>query len=489
MKIVLISPYLFKSISVRMLMSAVKKTSHPVYSIFFKEIAPNNTKNPTAREYELFRNLIETIKPDLIGVSVRSTFFKQAKELSRIAKGINKDIFVIWGGIHPTVSPEHSLGYADAVCLGEGVYPLLEFIDKYAKGDRKGLENIPNIYIKDGDRIIRNPVRDLENTIDNYQDADWDEKNTFYIEQDKVFNTIPGNLIDKSYYVMSSFGCPFSCHYCCNDALREMYRKKGQYVRRRSVGRVINELVKAKALFPDLNVVNIVDDVFTFDRKWLTEFAIQYKEKVNVPFSCYAHPSMIDKEAIKILVSAGLTSITMGIQSGSENTRREVLGINTYMNSDITKAAYCLKDLGVVPCYDLLLDNPFEETKNKFETLDLLLNLPRPFDLHQHSLTFFPGVKLTKRAVEKGLIKNEFVECEEQKSMFRWTAELDGTRKPQDFFWDILFFMTRYPGVPKALIREFSKSKLLYRKPKIIYPLALMQKAMVRVSRRLSNAR
>lgn len=489
MKIVLISPYLFRSMSVRILSAAIKQTPHTIFSIFFKELRPSNMKNPTDKEYTLFRDLIEQIKPDLIGISVRSTFFKQAKELTGIVKDVNKDIFVVWGGIHPTVAPEHSLGYADGVCLGEGVYPIVELIENLARGDRKAVEAVSNLYVRNRqNQIIKNPIHDLEDNIDNYPDQDWSEQNTFYIDRNTVFERMPCDLPVNNYYIMSSFGCPFSCNFCCNNALRMLYKGKGRYLRRRSVGRVIGELRRAKGIFPDLNVIDIVDDVFTFDKNWLTEFAQKYKDEINIPFSCYAHPSMIDKETIEILLNAGLNAVTMGIQSGSEHIRRGVFNINTYGNEDIRKAAIYLKELGVVPCYDLILDNPFEDIKYRYESLGLFLTLPRPFDLHQHSLTFFPGVELTRRAVRDGIIKDEFIECEEQKSMFRWSLELDTTRKPQDLFWDDLFFMTRYPGIPKALIKRLSRSRLFYKRPKLIHPLVLLQKFFNKFKKREISA-
>ncbi|MFH1202763.1 MAG: radical SAM protein [Candidatus Omnitrophota bacterium] len=482
MKIVLVSLYLFKSISIRMLTAAIKKTPNQVFPIFFKEITPNSMPNPTDKEYLLFRNLIEELRPDLIGISVNSTFFKHAKELTKIVKSINENIFIVWGGIHPTVAPEHSLNCADAICIGEGIYPMLELIENLARADKANLEKIENIWIKkDNGEIIRNPVRNLESNLDNYPNPDWRDQNTFYIEKDCVYRNIPNDLIDKSYYIMSSFGCPFSCYFCCNDALKKLYSGKGPYVRRRSVGRVIEELKMAKTNFPDLKVIHIVDDVFTFDGAWLSEFIKLYRKGINIPFSCYSQPSLVKDEVIGMLSRAGLKSMTMGIQSGSERVREEVFNIKSYSNADIEAVSQYFKGKTVKPCYDLLLDNPFEVIEDKYKSLDLLLKFPRPFDLHQHSLTFFPGVELTQRAIKEGLIKNEFVECEEQKSMFRWTAELDITRKPQDLFWDILFFMTRYPGIPKFLIRKFSRSKLIFNRPKIIYPLAMVQKFFDRI--------
>ena len=42
--------------------------------------------------------------------------------------------------------------------------------------------------------------------------------------------------------MMASRGCPYSCTYCCNSALRATYSKTPPGTRRRSVGKVIEEI-------------------------------------------------------------------------------------------------------------------------------------------------------------------------------------------------------------------------------------------------------
>ena len=67
------------------------------------------------------------------------------------------------------------------------------------------------------------------------------------------------------------------------------------------------------------------DDVFAFNQKWLNEFKVAYREKINLPFHCYVTPSTAKDEILEGLKEAGCESVSMGIQSGNEKIRTKML--------------------------------------------------------------------------------------------------------------------------------------------------------------------
>jgi radical SAM superfamily enzyme YgiQ (UPF0313 family) len=99
---------------------------HP-HTIFFKNHYTNDLKYPTAKEEELFAEKISELNPHIVGLSVLSPYVFIAKRLSRIVKN-NSAAAVVWGGIHPTLSPETSIEEADMICLGEGEGPLTDLV-------------------------------------------------------------------------------------------------------------------------------------------------------------------------------------------------------------------------------------------------------------------------------------------------------------------------------------------------------------------------
>ena len=70
-----------------------------------------------------------------------------------------------------------------------------------------------------------------------------------------------------------------------------MSKGKGKYLRRRSVENVIAELVAYKRKDRTSQIM-FYDDVFTFDKKWIAEFAEAYKREVNIPFWVYSYPEI-----------------------------------------------------------------------------------------------------------------------------------------------------------------------------------------------------
>ena len=477
-KTVLISLYDFDSLGTRKLHSYLEREGHEPISIFFKEMRLNNMAPPSAREFAKLEELLAELQPDLVGISLRSTFSKFALEITERIKQRNDDTFVVWGSTHPTVMPEQSLEHCDAVCIGEGEEPLLELVQRIESG--QDVWDIENLWFKQDGNILRNPLRPLQQNLDLCPFPNWDDGHCYYIEDEKVFAQWPWGERTR-YPILTSLGCPFSCTYCCNSTLRQIYGGKGKYVRRRSVANVIAELLWAKNRFPHLNLIDFYDDVFTFDKKWLQEFAGEYEQKIALPFFCYTHPNMIDEETVRLLRRIGLKHTAMGIQSGSEDVRRRYYNRIGHTNEDIIRAAQWFHKYDIEAAYDILLDNPFESEADRQATLDLFLSLPRPFQIHQHSLTFFPGTPLTAMALAQEVISEEQIEGQEQKSLQRWTRALDAGRSREESFWDVLYYMTKVELIPKDLIRTLSRSSLLRRHPQVVRVLLAMGSPVFRL--------
>lgn len=463
--IVLLALYDLDSLAIRTLHAVLARAGFPVHSVFFKQLNPNNTMDPaTEEEIASLMGLLRELKPVMVGLSVRSTYFQLAATLSTRIKLELKDCLVLWGGVHATIRPRQSLEFADAVCLGEGEETLIELARNLAEG--RPIDTIQNLWIKKGSAIVEQPQRPLISDLDALPFPDYLNENKYLVEDGRI-GPPPVPEARVSYWMMTSRGCPYNCTYCCNNVLRQIYKGQGSYVRRRSVESTIEELRQAKAQFPNLVFVNFEDDVFTFDRAWLRQFKDRYKEEIGLSFFCYCHPKATNEEMIGLLRETGAVSMTMGIQSGSERTRNEYFKRHD-TNEEIVRAADTLSRNGVHCSYDLIMDNPLEDESDRQATLDLLLRLPRPFELHTHTLTHFPETDLTRLLLERGLIKPGDVEDIKQESYTRWTPTLDLARDRENMFWDNLYYLASKRSVPEGLIRWLSRRWLLRRCPKAL---------------------
>ena len=314
--------------------------------------------------------------------------------------------------------------------------------------------------------VIKNDLYPLIDNLDAIPAADFTNEDKYLVERGKTLE-LPVLADRAEYDIMSSRGCPFACTYCCNNTYVKIYKGLGQIVRRRKVENVIDELKNAKKIFKSLSYVYFYDDVFTTDKGWIEQFSRQYSKEINLPFFCYTHPACADGDTFRLLKEAGLRDITMGIQTGSKSTR-EVYLKRPGSNDKIMELAHLFKRQRINVSYDILMDNPFESDEDKNQTLRLLLSLPRPFQLHTHSLTYFPETELTRLALENGYISEADVEDQKQKSLKTWTATLDLSRSKADLFWDNLYYMAKKRYFPRRFIIRLSQSRFFKENPRCL---------------------
>ncbi|MEM4267570.1 MAG: radical SAM protein [Candidatus Woesearchaeota archaeon] len=471
-KVILISLYDVDSMAIRLLHSVLKKNGNEVTSLFFKEHMINNISLPSKNEYELAIKIINDTQPELVALSVRSSFFEIAKTLSEKIR-YTSNAKILWGGVHPTICPEESLAYADMICIGEGEYAIAELCkhlhnlaQKQERANREFCVVVPGIIYRLSRKRkkiahVINQVPDLNSLpYPDYSDAD-----KFYIQNDLIFrsykdvkSSLPYKLVMGCYSIMSNRGCFFRCAYCINNIVRTK-------VRRRSVDNVIYELLLAKRSHR-LNTVFFHDDVFTYDKKWISHFSKSYQKRIGLPFIVMTHPKLIDREIMVMLKSAGLKAAKMGIESGSEKIRKAFFNRNT-TNEEILRASEILKQLNVLPIYDYIVDNPFEDENDRREGFSFILKI-RPRHFIFYSLIYFPRYKLTETALKAGLISQDDVESSKKKVFYNWHLNMLHADADCMIYWSCLFKMANYPIIPSWFLLVISKMPLLQKNPYLL---------------------
>jgi anaerobic magnesium-protoporphyrin IX monomethyl ester cyclase len=465
MHIAFVSLYDTGAIGLRGLSAFLKSHGHRVSIIFYGEMgrthrefhqfskieySMSTVKWCGDRDKEEFLGLIERLHPDLIGISLRSAFIQTAIELTGALKK-QSSIPVIWGGIHPTLCPEESIQYADIICRGEGEFPFLDLIHAIEQGGEIGA--IPNLWVKRNEAVSKNDLRPL-NDLDPFPMPDYSEENKYYVYSEPIKR--------QTYFIMTSRGCPFSCTYCCNSILREIYRGKGKYIRRRSIENVISELLFAKTTDQITEVV-FVDDIFVDDPEWLYPFLEEYKKQIRLPFACFLHSQFVTASLKQSLKEAGLYTAALGIQSGSERVRKDIYH-RRQTNQELIRSANILnREVGMA--YDIIIDNPFETTEDLRESIDLLLQFPYPFRLHLLTLTFFPTYPITRRAIEKGLIQKPNADV----SVREWLMIYKEERPKEIQSLYLLIAATQHSSVGREFIRHAMNDKDLLNDPKRLF--------------------
>ncbi len=319
----------------------------------------------------------------------------QFRYVERLLKDIplRKDVFTICGGPHVTVEPEtslHEIPRLDAVCRGEGEYPLLELVETLEKN--RDITKIKNIYVKRDGEICRNPSRPF---IENLDDLPFPDRELFQYQ--KIIDSDFGTAL-----FMFARGCPFNCSYCSNYALSKV--QSGKYVRFRSVESCITEIKEvlnnytAKAIY-------VNDDLFTFKKDFVFEFCERYKEEIDLPFDINTRVGFIDEEICAWLKDAGCRRVNIGIESGSPYIRSKVL-TRKMSNEEIIKAFRIVHEAGLKTKSFNMIGFPEETPEHFQETIELNAKI-HPDSVILNVFDPYPGTKLGEVCKKENLIDVE----------------------------------------------------------------------------------
>jgi len=328
---------------------------------------------------------------------------------------------------------------------------LLELVEDLEQG--KVSYNIKNIWFKKDGKIIRNDVRP---PLENLDELPFPDKDLYYECQ-----SFSGGR--TNYLIMATRGCPFNCTYCASPVLRSIYKKKGRYIRRRSVKNVIDELVWMKDRY-QVKYVNFPDDVFTSDIRWLEEFAKEYKRNVALPFECITHVVFASRHAVELLKKAGCYWLMIGVQSVSESTRRNMLN-RFETNEQIRRVAEECHRVKLNFSCDHIFNIPFESEKEQIEALRFY-NKIRPSLINTYWLKYFPKTQILHKAREVGVLDDATIEKINEGKMSTSLVVGIGARDDFDLerkFHNFAFLLNLLPLLPRGMVNKIIEKRWFMR--------------------------
>jgi radical SAM superfamily enzyme YgiQ (UPF0313 family) len=305
-------------------------------------------------------------KPDVIGFSILNMNRWGGLEIAQIAKQINPEVKIVFGGVAATFLWKHFLKHfpqIDFVVIGEGEYTFLKLVRLIEKRNYKKVKDLKGIAFRKNGRIIRTkdaePVRDLDQL------------------------PIPANYFDYQ-HVSYSRGCPWKCAFCGSPAFW------GQKMRFHSPENFVRQL---EILYnKGVTFFYVSDDNFTIKKDRVIEICRGIIERdLRITWVAISRVAYVDEDILYWMRKAGCTQISYGIESGSEKIRGL---LNKKVSTDEVKRAFSLTHkYGMIARAYFIYGSPEETWETIQETIDLMHEI-KPLICVSYVLEIYPGTRL-----------------------------------------------------------------------------------------------
>jgi len=344
---------------------------------------------------------METFLPDVVALSTFSNQMKLVKYVTCTIRSISS-VPIIAGGIHATLVPEEVLAVEGitGVVRGEGEHALLEYVN--ALHDKKDVYGIANFMFLRKGTVVKNDVRALID-LDSLPFPDREIYGDYQTILTRNKNTIGAEF-------MIGRGCAYECGYCSNHKIKELYsgHSHGSFIRKRSVDNVIREMQCVLGRYTDISLIGFHDDIFPMDLDWLEEFAQKYSKKISLPFWCNARVDLLNEKNLRILKRAGCMRLHMGVESGSERIKKEILGRNI-TNQKVIDTFRLVKSMGFKTLAFNMIGIPEESQEDIEQTIALNKSI-KPHWLLVSLFYPFPGTNLYSKCLQNGTLGSNDVE-------------------------------------------------------------------------------
>ncbi|MFQ5956223.1 MAG: B12-binding domain-containing radical SAM protein [Candidatus Brocadiales bacterium] len=333
--------------------------------------------------------LVQETTSTIVGITSMSVNVGLAFELADAIKSMDKKIWVIAGGVHPTVAPEHTLSNKniDAVVIGEGELTLLELIEAIQAGSK--FDEIKGIGFRRNGDCFCTPRRELIPDISKLPIPAYD-----LIPMEKY--KVPVSVRKPFVSMVRSRGCVFKCTFCCNA------KTFGPVFRCQTPERTVAEI---GYLIENFGVKEIAfkDTELTLDKK-LGDFCdLLIKKNFDLIWSCNGRVSNVNYPLLKRMKDAGCTAITYGIESGDEEILRNMK--KPLRLGDVRKAVKMTKELGLKVVTNFMIGNPGDTKETIEKTIRLAIELDPDYVQFGFAAPL-PGTELRDQAEENNWILN-----------------------------------------------------------------------------------
>ena len=287
---------------------------------------------------------------DVYGIQCTTPQFYWLVQVAKYIKRNLPNAVVIAGGPHPTNRPEECIEKAgvDICVINEGEETMLKIMQN------KLTYEINEIWYRNkDDDIVRTSPGGVINHLDELPFPDRE-----LVDIHAYKRTLLGH---RAVHIVTSRGCPYNCSFCDKVSV-------GRKVRWRSVENVLSEVddviekYSIKCFIP-------YDDCFTLNKERSIKIAEGFKER-GIRWRCWSRADHISYEVLSKFKECGITSITLGIESGDD---RMLKVYKKGVTAEQNEAALMLCQEARVPVRcSIMFGGPYETKESVDNTIEVI---------------------------------------------------------------------------------------------------------------------
>ncbi|WDV45518.1 radical SAM protein [Clostridiaceae bacterium M8S5] len=340
-------------------------------------------KSSAKENIKQFTDYILNKKPKIVGFYTICNSFYVTIKIAEAIKSINKDIKIVFGGPHATMTAETCLenfSFIDVICLGESEKTILKLVNKLMKNE--DLKKTPGIvYRYGGSTIVNKPCELLTN----------EELVNYNVYNYKPFEFSKNDRIELEV----GRGCPFSCTFCSTSMFW------GRKFRIKPVREIINQMVKINRIY-NVKKFSLIHDMFTVNKQTVHAFCnILLSEKLEFEWTCSSRIDALDEETILLMHRANCKGMFLGIETGSRKMQKT---INKCLDlDDVQNLISIIVKTGIDVTVSFIYGFPYETIQDFKETIKIMEEIRRlgVTDIQLHRFMVLP------QTVDTNKIKNK----------------------------------------------------------------------------------
>jgi len=433
-------------------------------------------KTPLAR---VAREVVHEFCCDTVLATSVSTEFPLISRLCSQVKLLKPLLPILVGGVHASIRSEECLSShgVDAVCVGEGEEAALAWVDAIARGVQT--RAIPGLWIKikGGEEIDRTPSLPFRAELDdlpliNY--AHWER----WVNPDS-----------RMVHVVVGRGCPYSCTYCSNHALRSL--QSGTYLRFRSAASILPEIQGLLCRFPDLQSIYLEIETIGACIPWLLEFCEQiarFNGRLKQPIAFQANFAVTSQlvrnnerllAVLRALRDANIVRMNVGLESGSPRIRKDILNRPSYTNEDLIHFCQTARQEGIEVSLYMLIGVPTETPVEARET-SVVARACLPAEIFPSIYYPYPGTRLCELSARMHLIDTSALGTRAERSRV-YLKSRDFPRWRVFFEYIMMRWRVFYGRRHTFQLLRVTAFTILCSAPSVLNPIVHVQKAFRRL--------